>query len=269
MDPRRIAELLQPFLPGPAALSAFQLDQISMYINILERWNSRTNLTAVRRPEEIVTRHFGESLFAASQLFPAASHVGTGAPPVPSRRPAREESQNALSANDDRPTTNDQRPTTSDGPTGDEGRMANDQRPKTNDRLTDVGSGAGFPGLPIKIWAPKITLTLIESNHKKATFLREVCRALTLTNVNVFPGRAENHPPAQADVVTLRAVERFESILPASASLVAPRGRLALLIGRAQAESVSVLTPAFSWEPPISMPNATNRILLTGNLPAR
>src|SRR5208283_6083881 len=53
-------------------------------------------------------------------------------------------------------------------------------------RVIDIGSGAGFPALPLKIWAPHIHLTLIESNHKKAAFLREVARALTLTNINVI-----------------------------------------------------------------------------------
>ena len=52
--------------------------------------------------------------------------------------------------------------------------------------------GAGFPGIPIKLWAPEISLTLIESNHKKATFLREVARALTLTDVDIQNARAES-----------------------------------------------------------------------------
>ena len=56
--------------------------------------------------------------------------------------------------------------------------------------VIDVGSGAGFPGLPTKIWAPHIRLTLIEANQKKATFLREVVRHLGLANVDVFAARA-------------------------------------------------------------------------------
>ena len=53
--------------------------------------------------------------------------------------------------------------------------------------MIDVGSGAGFPGIPIKIWAPDIRLTLIESNHKKSTFLGEVVRALALTRSKYLP----------------------------------------------------------------------------------
>ena len=59
-------------------------------------------------------------------------------------------------------------------------------------RVLDLGSGAGFPALPIKIWAPHIHLTMIESNQKKATFLREAARALKLTDVNVIAERAES-----------------------------------------------------------------------------
>ncbi len=190
MHPARIAELLEPFLSAAqnpyhsevrsndesAVLSSTQLQHISTYIDLLLRWNARVNLTAIRDPEEIVTRHFGESLFAARHLFPTTAHVGTTA----LGRPAERSSARASA------------------PEG----LANDQRPGTNDVLSaaDLGSGAGFPGIPIKLWAPHLTLTLIESNHKKTAFLREVVRALTLTNVNVFPGRAEQLLQQRSDL---------------------------------------------------------------------
>src|SRR5579862_3053766 len=155
MNPARIAELLQPFLAPThdQRLTANNLQTISTYIDLLLRWNARINLTAIRQPEEIVTRHFGESLFTARHLV----------------------------------------------------RNTWEQPPSAS--LIDVGSGAGFPGLPIKIYASEIQVTLIESNQKKATFLREVIRTLTLTNINVFQGRAETYP-SQADAITLRAVEQ-------------------------------------------------------------
>lgn len=250
MEPARIAALLQPFLaagsfnschsagtsvPGESAvLSRSQSLYISIYIDILLRWNARINLTAVRQPEAIVTRHFGESLFAARHLFPARVQRGTRETALPARcfdtgigvSPAKAE----------------------------HGATA---------RVIDVGSGAGFPGLPLKIWAPRIRLTLIESNHKKATFLREVVRALTLTNVDVFAGRAENFP-AQADIVTLRAVERLDAVLPIADRLVAPAGRLALLIGRTQVEQAIQLTPSLRWSRPIHIPLSSSRMLLIG-----
>lgn len=249
MHEARIAELLAPFLEikdsprsNPAPLAQSQLKQISTYINILLRWNARINLTAVRRPEEIVTRHFGESLFAARYLFPDPVGPNASASPSPCR-------------------------------------------------VTDLGSGAGFPGLPIKIWAPFIHLTLIESNQKKATFLREVVRTLTLTDVDVFAerlvasgqalretaGGAQSRPKAQtapaqgpsslraADVVTLRAVEKFESVLPAAAGLLCPGGRLALLIGEAQVTHARTQLPEFRWQGPLPIPRSIRRVLLLGS----
>jgi 16S rRNA (guanine527-N7)-methyltransferase len=244
MDPAQIAELLQPFLspvpsrchsesgrkPGEesAVLSPSQLQNISTYIDILQRWNARINLTAIRNEEEIVARHFGECLFAARHLFPPASSVF----PLP------------LVKGFD---------------------SANDQRLTTNDRVADVGSGAGFPGLPIKLWAPEISLTLIESNQKKTAFLREVARVLTLTDINIQNVRAEDLNPNQAfDLVTLRAVERFVAILPTAASLVVRSGRLALLIGSSQVKEAQTILPELSWQPEIPIPGSKARTLLVG-----
>ena len=129
--------------------------------------------------------------------------------------------------------------------------------------VVDLGSGAGFPGLPMKIWSPGTKITLVESNHKKATFLGEAIRALTLTGIDVFPGRAENFPPATATLVTLRAVERFHEILPAAAALLSPRGRLALLIGQPQVPRAHQLLPTLQWTKPIPIPQSESRVLLT------
>jgi 16S rRNA (guanine527-N7)-methyltransferase len=209
VDPVRIAELLAPFLeapPGPpSSLSDAQLGQVSAYIDLLLRWNARINLTAVRDAESMVTRHFGESFFAARQLVAAESAL----------------------------------------------------------RAIDLGSGAGFPGLPLKIFAPAVGLTLIESSQKKAAFLKEVLRALVLTNVDVFAGRAEDFSSA-ADLVTLRAVERYERALAVAARLVASGGRLALLVGAAQAARTPLLLPELRWSQAVAMPQSSGRVLLVG-----
>jgi 16S rRNA (guanine527-N7)-methyltransferase len=264
MNPVRIAELLEPFLrvPGsvggestllgpdgsegpdpchchsepaktgeePAALSPLQLQRISTYIDILVRWNVRINLTAIRDPEDIVARHFGESLFAARHLFPDAP-AGTTAHGRPERIPMG----------------------------------SPDERTSAALRLADIGSGAGFPGLAIKLWAPHIALALIESNHKKAAFLREVTRALTLTDVDVQNTRAETFSANRFDIVTLRAVEHFESILPIAAALVASPGRLALLIGASQQDQARASLRQFTWSPPVQVPSSRARILLIGH----
>jgi 16S rRNA (guanine527-N7)-methyltransferase len=214
VTPARIAELLAPFIgeyeqPEASALFA----DISTYIDILMRWNSRINLTAVRDPEQIVTRHFGESLFLAHNLFSGTAAIGC--------------------------------------PVG----------PST---LADLGSGAGFPGLPIKLWAPSVSVTLIESNHKKAAFLREITRSLTLMDVNIQNARAETLPPATFDVVTLRAVERFDAALPIAARLLNPQGRLALLIGSAQVPQAHSILPDHDFSDPLLVPLSTSRVLLMG-----
>jgi 16S rRNA (guanine(527)-N(7))-methyltransferase RsmG len=241
-----------------------------MYIDILLRWNARINLTAIRDPEEIVTRHFGESLFAARHLFPRSPHVGTApqACPERSRRGAPAERSSALTvaggeaANRGRAAL--QGRDTGMNKKGALAPGASDQRPTTNDRPTvaDVGSGAGFPGLPFKIWDPSISLTLIESNQKKATFLREVARAITLTDVNIQNARAESLAGRTFDVVTLRAVEHFEAILPVAADLVAPAGSLALLLGAAQLDRARSLLPNLEWSAPIAIPASRSRVLL-------
>ena len=231
MDSHRIAELLQPFLSAP--LNDLQLRNISTYIDILLRWNARINLSGVRQPEEIVTRHFGESLFAAGYLFSQPEPRGVAMDEAALPRPPKPSAAFERSA-ETHPT-----------------------------HLIDVGSGAGFPGLPIKIYSPHTRLILIESNQKKATFLREVSRILTLTDVNVFAGRAEDFQ-ALGDIVTLRAVEHFEGVLPIAARLVTPTGRLALLIGLRQMDSLPELAPLFHWSEPIPIPLSKSRVLVIG-----
>jgi 16S rRNA (guanine527-N7)-methyltransferase len=212
MRPDRIAELLSPFLGQDDAAKIDQLlPRISTYIDLLLRWNSRVNLTAIRNEEEIVTRHFGESLFAARKLFPFV-----------------------------------------DGKDG-----------AANCSVADLGSGAGFPGIPLKLWAPEIMLTLIESNQKKVAFLREVARALTLTNIDIINARGET-VARTFDAVTVRAVERFSEALSVASRLITSSGRLALLISSAQIEQAYGTLSHLIWEPAIPIPESTSRVMLVG-----
>ena len=201
----RIRELLAPFLPNDA-LAPSQIASLQTYLDLLLKWNSKINLTSVRDPEEIVRRHFGESLFAARHLFPA---------PVPAS-------------------------------------------------VIDVGSGAGFPGIPIKIWNESIQLTLVESSGKKSAFLREVARGLNLKEAAVESRRAESLS-AKADVVTLRAVERFDLILPTARGLLRFGGRLALLIGAPQVDLARSILQELKWSDPIKVPLSDSRVLIVGN----
>ena len=223
MQPERIAALLAPYLGG-ATLTDAQLSQLATFLDLLIRWNARINLTSVRQPEQIVSRHFGESLFAARQLYPACN-----------LEPAARS-------------------------------------------LLDFGYGAGFPGLPIKIYGPALGVTLLESNHRKATFLREAVRALQLTGVEVLAIRAEDYaaqivnrksPISDSLTVTLRAVERFQQILPTAVRLLqsspASHRRLALLIGAAQVQTAREIAPTITWSDPLPIPASSQRVLLIGH----
>ena len=75
--------------------------------------------------------------------------------------------------------------------------------------LIDIGTGAGFPGMVIKILFPNIKTTLLDSNNKKITFLKELSQKLNLSNINFYHGRAEDfckENREQFDLVTARAV---------------------------------------------------------------
>ena len=205
MTSARIRELLIPFL-GNRAISDDQVALVSAHLELLLKWNAKMNLTAVRGPEEVVTRHFGESFFTARHI-------------------SQDQDSSGL--------------------------------------LIDLGSGAGFPGIPIRVWASKLELTLVEAQQKKAVFLREVLRSLRLSNTAVVQERAEKLQIA-ADVVTLRAVEKFRDILPVAAGLVSKGGRLVLLVGTPQSQIAASLLPTFVWQVRVSIPLSRDRILLIG-----
>jgi len=115
-DSERFADLLRSAIePLGIALSEAQVQRLRDHYELLCRWNARINLTSLRTLEDVVTRHFAESLFLAEQL----PDKGT---------------------------------------------------------VVDVGSGAGFPGVPISVARPGLKVTLVDSNGKKAAFLQEVVR---------------------------------------------------------------------------------------------
>lgn len=108
---------------------------------------------------------------------------------------------------------------------------------RTNASLLDVGSGAGFPGLPLKILAPELHVTLLEPNEKKTSFLRHIIGTLDLKNVSVvsrnlrdFSRVPEGH--GRFSYITTRAVEA-EQILPFSTVLLEEQGRVILCLAKA------------------------------------
>jgi 16S rRNA (guanine527-N7)-methyltransferase len=207
-------------------------DQLSAYLDLLLRWNAKTNLTAIRDPEQIVTRHFGESLFAAGTLFQSDPSVEGHA------------------VSDIRQLATDNY------------GLGGTQQLQPGTTLADVGSGAGFPGIPIKLAFPELHVTLIESQNKKATFLKEVSRTLGLTGIEVYNGRAEQWG-RQVDVVTLRAVEKFESVLPSARGLAKPGGKLCLLVGAGQWQAIEQVTD-FKLFAKRDIPESQNSIVVVG-----
>jgi 16S rRNA (guanine527-N7)-methyltransferase len=129
--------------------------------------------------------------------------------------------------------------------------------------LLDFGSGAGLPGIPIAISYPGISVTLAESQGKKAAFLREAIRVLDL-KATVHGGRAESLA-LRFDCVTLRAVDRMEQAVAVAANLVAPHGWLAPLTTRANLTVFEAAAGgAFSWQPAIALPGGDERVLALG-----
>ncbi len=112
-------------------------------------------------------------------------------------------------------------------------------------RIADVGSGAGFPGIPIAVVLPESDVMLIEVNRRKANFLREVVRRLGLTNARVMECRADDiQADASAqrfDAVVSRAVWSVTDLVRRAGHLVAPGGVLIAMKGPAVREEVARL----------------------------
>src|SRR5258708_1164186 len=195
-----IAAALLPFkvhvTPGLAS-------SIRKYIDLLLLWNHKVNLTSITDPEEILRRHFGESMFAAHSAF-----IETG-------------------------------------------------------RLADVGSGAGFPGLALKLLVPDLEVFLIESVMKKATFLLEVVRQLNLTGVKVVVSRYEDlrDTLAPLDFICARAVGDHGQLSDWARYNLNLAGKVVLWLGADETKRISALGD-WTWRDPVSIPNSLRRCLL-------
>lgn len=178
-------------------LNRDQLSAFSTYMSEMLKWNQRANLTAITAPEEIQTKHFLDSL-TCILAFPGFHHP-TGRSPLDlaSIVSRRDGSGSPLSC-------------------------------------IDIGTGAGLPGLPLKICLPSISMTLIDSVGKKTSFLSHLVQLLGLTDTRVWTGRAEDlaKNPAereQYDVVVVRAVSRLAVIAELCLPLCRVGGRVIAL----------------------------------------
>lgn len=94
--------------------------------------------------------------------------------------------------------------------------------------VLDIGSGAGFPAIPLAVARPELRVTALESNQKKSLFLKEVKDELELDNFEVATARLEEFDWAGYEVLTSRALDRAESIFPSIIELMRSNQRLML-----------------------------------------
>ncbi|MGC2889045.1 MAG: 16S rRNA (guanine(527)-N(7))-methyltransferase RsmG [Candidatus Acidiferrum sp.] len=137
--------------------------------------------------------------------------------------------------------------------------------PVEKGRLADVGSGAGFPGIPLKIMRPELEIFLIESNMKKATFLAEVLRNIELPDTRVLVSRYEDlgEEVAPLDYVCSRAVGEFEPFLTWAASERIAAKQVILWIGGRDLDQAR-RGANWEWREPIPVPHSLRRYLLVG-----
>jgi len=151
--------------------SAEQIRSFMTYIAELKKWNRAYNLTALKKDEDIIIKHFLDSLLYI-KAFP-------------------------------------------------EGEL----------KLIDAGTGAGFPGIPIRIVRPEIDITLVESSRKKTAFLRHIARSLGLADLKVLEQRfehlGEEHERAY-DLIVSRATFGISEFLKIACPYVREGGRLIL-----------------------------------------
>ena len=132
-------------------------------------------------------------------------------------------------------------------------------------RLADIGTGAGFPGLALKILLPAAQVVLVESNIKKATFLAEVVRALGITGANVLVSRYEElgEEIAPIDIVCSRALGESDKFLGWSRSDRVGARQSILWVGGRDLEKIKQIA-GWSWKEPVAIPHSLQRFLLMG-----
>jgi 16S rRNA (guanine527-N7)-methyltransferase len=140
--------------------------------------------------------------------------------------------------------------------------------------LVDVGSGAGFPGLALKLAAPDLRVTLVESRQKKGTFLKEVVRSCQFTTVDVVVERFGGWLPqgigaGQPNLITTRAVRMDEKLLGGIALALGPYGKALFLSTPKLAQDLESRGAGFRWDAPLEIPGGKGRVVVIGSLQSK
>ena len=168
-------------VPGDAA------DKFAVLLAELARWNQRTNLTAIRDPDEMITAHLLDSLVAAPLL--------------------------------------------------------------AGDRVLDVGTGPGFPGLPLAVLCPERHFTLLDSNNKKIMFAQHAAGLLDLANVDAVKARGEDYAPGHGfDTVIARALATLAKLIAIAGHHVREGGVFVALKGRYPSQELEELPTPWRYK---------------------
>ncbi len=183
MEIEKFEEILKTYLKKiDIELSKKQIEQFYTYMNLLLEWNEKINLTAITEPEEVILKHFVDSLTISAYI-------------------------------------------------------------KKGSKLVDMGTGAGFPGIPLKILRDDIEITLVDSLNKRINFLNEVIKELELREISTVHARAEEFGQNKKyrekfDIATSRAVANLSTLSEYLVPLVKLEGKIICMKGSEVKEEV-------------------------------
>ena len=183
-----IREILEDFRLDIPSVNQFKISQFKVYLDLLEKWNKKLNLTSEKAPKEILERHIFDSLQYARALSPKGE-------------------------------------------------------------IKDIGSGAGFPGIPLKIIYPDLKITLIESQRKRCSFLEAAILKLGLDEIQVLNERAEKIlPSGLVEAVIFRAVSDINNCLELAAPFLKIGGEVILKKNIEKKDLETALPDGFSLQ---------------------
>jgi 16S rRNA (guanine527-N7)-methyltransferase len=162
-------------------LKSEELKLFEKYLFLIEEWNKKINITSIKNQEEVVIKHFIDSLLVLKHVYLFGI-------------------------------------------------------------IADIGTGGGFPGIPLKIVDPSLEMFLIEPIRKRANFLRTVISNLSLKKITVFNGRAENFKEKEKfDFTISRALSDIKTFCELSIPLLKPEGYLIAMKGKNTEKEISAL----------------------------